>query len=95
MSGGENVPWTIPGTLIEKIMASPPQADPQKEAQRQKFLQQLHDTGSIPSRLYQYLSRRLPAATGCVNPLFCPGRSITSPEPAWRTRTHATHMTVT
>jgi hypothetical protein len=48
MSGGENIPWTIPGTLIEKIMASPPLADPQKEAQRQKFLQQLHDTGSIP-----------------------------------------------
>ena len=47
MSGGENIPWTIPGTLIEKIMASPPLADPQKEAQRQKFLQQLHDTGSI------------------------------------------------
>jgi len=48
MSGGANIPWTIPGTLIEKIMASPPLADPQKEAQRQKFLQQLHDTGSIP-----------------------------------------------
>jgi len=48
MSGAENIPWTIPGTLIEKIMASPPLADPQKEAQRQKFLQQLHDTGSIP-----------------------------------------------
>jgi hypothetical protein len=48
MSGGANIPRTIPGTLIEKIMASPPLADPQKEAQRQKFLQQLHDTGSIP-----------------------------------------------
>ncbi len=46
MSGGANIPRTIPGTLIEKIMASPPLADPQKEAQRQKFLQQLHDTGS-------------------------------------------------
>jgi hypothetical protein len=49
MSGGANIPRTIPGTLIEKIMASPPLADPQKEAQRQKFLQQLHDTGSIVS----------------------------------------------
>ena len=48
MSGGANIPRTIPGTLIEKIMTSPPLADPQKEAQRQKFLQQLHDTGSIP-----------------------------------------------
>jgi hypothetical protein len=48
MSGGANIPRTIPGTLIEKIMASPPLADPQKEAQRQTFLQQLHDTGSIP-----------------------------------------------
>jgi hypothetical protein len=48
MSGGANIPRTIPATLIEKIMASPPLADPKKEAQRQKFLQQLHDTGSIP-----------------------------------------------
>jgi hypothetical protein len=48
MSGGANTPRTIPGVLIEKIMASPPLADPQKEAQRQKFLQQLRDTGSIP-----------------------------------------------
>ena len=29
-------------------MASPPLADPQKEAQRQRFLQQLHDTGTVP-----------------------------------------------
>ncbi len=48
MSGGANIPRTIPGSLIDKIVASPPLADPQKEAQRQKFLQQLHDTGSIP-----------------------------------------------
>jgi hypothetical protein len=48
MSGGAaNIPRTIPAPLIEKIMASAPLADPQKEAQRQKFLQQLHDTGTI------------------------------------------------
>jgi hypothetical protein len=48
MSGGANLPRTIPAALIEKIMASPPLPDPQKEAQRQKFLQQLHETGTVP-----------------------------------------------
>jgi hypothetical protein len=48
MSGGANISRTIPATLIEKIMSSPPLADPEKEAQRQKFLQQLHDTGTVP-----------------------------------------------
>ncbi len=48
MSGGVTFPRTIPATLIEKIMESPALADPQKEAQRQTFLQQLHDTGTIP-----------------------------------------------
>ena len=48
MSGGASVPSLIPAGLIEKIKASPPLADPQKEAQRQKFLQQLHETGTVP-----------------------------------------------
>jgi hypothetical protein len=48
MSGGTNIPRTIPASLIEQIMASTPLADPEKEAQRQKFLQQLHDTGTMP-----------------------------------------------
>jgi hypothetical protein len=34
MSGGANIPRTISATLIEKIMASLPLPDPQKEAQR-------------------------------------------------------------
>jgi hypothetical protein len=84
MSGGANIPWTIPGTLIEK-----------RKRSGKNFYSSCTTPAAYPCRLYQYLSRRLPAATGCVNPLFCPGRSITSPEPAWRTRTHATHMTVT
>jgi hypothetical protein len=48
MSGGANLPGNIPAALIEKIMASQPQADPEKEAQRQKFLQQIRDTGTVP-----------------------------------------------
>jgi hypothetical protein len=48
MSGGANVPGHIPAALIEKLMASQPQADQEKEAQRQKFLQQIRDTGTIP-----------------------------------------------
>ena len=48
ISGGANVPGNIPAELIEKIMASHPQSDPEKEAQRQKFLQQIRQTGTIP-----------------------------------------------
>ena len=45
---GRTFPGNIPAALIDKIMASPPLADPQKEAQRQKFLQQIRDTGTVP-----------------------------------------------
>src|SRR5271165_1849005 len=47
MAGGANLRGNIPATLIDKIMASAPLADPQKEAQRQKFLQQIRETGTV------------------------------------------------
>ena len=48
MAGGASIPGRSRLVLIEKIKASPPLADPKKEAQRQKFLQQLHETGTVP-----------------------------------------------
>jgi hypothetical protein len=48
VSGGANVRGNVPAALIEKIMASPPLADPVKEQQRQKFLQQIRETGKVP-----------------------------------------------
>ncbi len=46
--GGASLPGKIPAVLLDKIMASPPLADPKKEEQRQKFLQQLREHGSVP-----------------------------------------------
>jgi len=48
MSGGANVRGNIPAELIERIMASHPQADPEKEARRQEFLQHIRETGNVP-----------------------------------------------
>lgn len=48
MSGGANLRGNVPAALIEKIMASSPLADPAKEQQRQKFLQQIRETGKVP-----------------------------------------------
>ena len=48
MAGGASVPGNIPAALIDKIMASHPLADPKKEEQRQKFLQQIRETGTVP-----------------------------------------------
>jgi hypothetical protein len=48
VSGGANVRGNVPAALIEKIMASSPLADPVKERQRQKFLQQIRETGQVP-----------------------------------------------
>ena len=56
-----STPRKIPAVLIEKIMASPPLADPKKEAQRQKFLQQLRDTAAYPCR---HVSVSASSATG-------------------------------
>ena len=42
--GGASLPGNIPAELIDKIMASPPLADPEKEEQRQMFLQQIRET---------------------------------------------------
>jgi hypothetical protein len=47
-SGGANIRGNVPAALIEKIMASHPLADPVKEQQRQKFLQQIRETGKVP-----------------------------------------------
>lgn len=46
--GGASLPGKIPAVLIDKIMASPPLTDPKKEEQRQKFLQQIREHGTIP-----------------------------------------------
>jgi hypothetical protein len=48
VSGGANVRGNVPAALIDKIMASPRLADPVKEQQRQKFLQQIRETGKVP-----------------------------------------------
>jgi len=49
MADGEaSLPGKIPAVLLDKIMASSPLADPKKEEQRQKFLQQLREHGSVP-----------------------------------------------
>ncbi len=45
-----SLPGNIPAALIDKIMASPPLADPEKEEQRQKFLQQIRETARCPCR---------------------------------------------
>jgi hypothetical protein len=46
--GGASLPGKIPAMLLDKIKNSPPLADPKKEEQRQKFLQQLSEHGSVP-----------------------------------------------
>jgi hypothetical protein len=61
MSGGANVRGNIPAELIERIMASHPQADPEKEARRQEFLQQIRETGNVPMPL---VSMPVSSATG-------------------------------
>ena len=48
MAGGASLKGNIPAVLIDKIMASQPLADPKKEEQRQKFLQQIRETGTVP-----------------------------------------------
>jgi hypothetical protein len=48
MSGQATLPGKIPSALVEKIMASQPLADPKKEEQRQIFLQQIRETGTVP-----------------------------------------------
>jgi hypothetical protein len=48
LSSGTPVRGNIPAALIEKIIASHPVADPKKEEQRQKFLQQIKETGTVP-----------------------------------------------
>jgi hypothetical protein len=53
MSGGVNIPRTIPAILIEKIMVSLALADPQKEAQRQNFYSSYTRPVRCPCRLYR------------------------------------------
>jgi hypothetical protein len=48
MAGGTTVRGNIPAAIVEKIMSSHPVADPKKEEQRQKFLQQIKETGTVP-----------------------------------------------
>ena len=48
LSGGAAIQGNVPAALIEKIMASHRLADPEKEQQRQEFLQQIRETGKVP-----------------------------------------------
>jgi hypothetical protein len=61
MSSGTPVRGNIPAALIEKIIASHPAADPKKEEQRQKFLQQIKETGTVPM---PQISASVSSATG-------------------------------
>jgi hypothetical protein len=61
MAGGAAVPGNVPAALVEKIMASHPLDDPIKEQQRQKFLQQIRETGTVPM---PSISVSMSAATG-------------------------------
>jgi hypothetical protein len=61
MSGGTTVRGNIPAAQIEKIIASHPVADPKKEEQRQKFLQQIKETGTVPM---PQISASVSSATG-------------------------------
>ena len=61
LSSGTPVRGNIPAALIEKIIASHPVADPKKEEQRQKFLQQIKETGQVPM---PQISASVSSATG-------------------------------
>ena len=51
MTGQATLQGRVPAALVERIMASQPLADPKKEEQRQKFLQQIRETGTVPSTM--------------------------------------------
>jgi len=64
MASKASVSANIPAAIIEKIIASHPVADPKKEEQRQKFLQQLREKGTVPMPQISVSTSSTTGATG-------------------------------